>query len=218
MPARLTRRHAVQLAVAITGGWAVGTLLHRAAPVGRELPASDTLTAILGDDAPATGPATASIRLAVFSDYRCPACRHAFPALEAAVAADGDVRVIHRDWPIFGAASELAARTALASARQGRYAAVHRRLMRDGRTIDDATLRDIVVAAGADWERVVADRITHAAAIAAQLARNARLAGSIGLPGTPGYLAGRMLVVGAIDQRAFARLFAAARDGAPRRP
>ena len=117
-------------------------------------------------------------------------------------------------WPIFGAASELAARTALAAARQGRYAAVHRRLMRDGRIIDDAMLRDIVRAAGADWEQVVRDRIDHAADIGTQLARTARQAGLIGLPGTPGYLAGRMLVVGAIERRDFARLFATARDRA----
>ena len=50
-----------------------------------------------------------------------------------------------------------------------------------------------------------------AEAVAARLRANGQEAYSIGLAGTPGFLAGRMLVMGAIDPGDFERLFARAR-------
>lgn len=208
----LARRHVLQLGGLVVAGWAVGRALNRAAPIGRDLGDSDAAAAILADDHPGSGPADASLRLAVFSDYRCPACRRAFPALGAAVRADGDVRLLYKDWPIFGPPSDRAARVALATVAQGIYPAVHRRLMTDPRTLDDRVVRDVVISAGGDWARVEADLAAQQSAITARLTRHAQQALAIGLPGTPGYLAGRVLVVGALDRADFARLFARARD------
>ena len=131
--------------------------------------------------------------------------------MEEAVRSDGDVRVIYKDWPIFGPPSERAASVALASAAQGIYPAVHSRLMTDSRIIDDDMLRDVVTAAGGDWEKTTAFLATHAQEIAAQLRGNGQEAYAIGLSGTPGFLAGSMLVMGAIDTTDFGRLFARAR-------
>ena len=151
------------------------------------------------------------MRLAVFTDYRCPACRHAFPALEEAVRRDGKIRVIYKDWPIFGPPSERAASVALSCAEQGIYPVVHRQLMADNRTIDDDMLRDVVIGAGGDWLSATTWLASHAQAVAARLRANGQEAYSIGLAGTPGFLAGRMLVMGAIDPGDFERLFARAR-------
>ena len=125
---------------------------------------------------------------------------------------DGKVRVIYKDWPIFGPPSERAASVALACAEQGVYPVVHRALMTDSRTIDDEMLRDVVTRAGGDWLRATAWLAAHADAVAARLRANGREAYSIGLAGTPGYLAGRILVMGAIDTNNFERLFARARE------
>lgn len=128
--------------------------------------------------------------------------------------ADGAVRVIYKDWPIFGPPSERAASIAIASAEQGIYPAVHRRLMTDSRIINDAVLRDVVTGAGGSWTRATAYLAAHRDEIATRLIANGQEAGAIGLNGTPGYLAGPMLVIGAIDQRDFARLFARGRAAA----
>lgn len=99
----LTRRQMMQLGGVIVGGWAVSAVLKRAAPIGRDVGESGALAAIFDDKgSPGSGPEDASLRLTVFTDYRCPACRRAFPAMEGAVRADGDVRIIYKDWPIFG--------------------------------------------------------------------------------------------------------------------
>lgn len=212
---RLGRRALLTLGMAGGAGWALGRVLSRSAPVGRDVQASGAVAAILDDpEAPAIGRADASLRLAVFSDYRCPACRHGFPALTEAVAKDGDVRLLYKDWPIFGDASVQAARVALASATQGIYPKVHRRLMTTPGALDTAQLRAAVEASGGDWPRLLADLTTQGERIDGQLRRHAAEAASIALPGTPGYLAGSLLAVGVIDAAAFARLFAAARSAA----
>ena len=212
MSARFTRRQAWQLGAVLLGGFAVGRGAHWLTPVGRDIGRSDTVAAILdGTDSPRSGPRDETLRLAVFSDYRCSACRHAFPALESAIRADGAIQMIYKDWPIFGAVSQRAAEVALASAPQGIYPAVHRALMTDDRGIDDAMLENVVTAAGGDWAQVTKNLRVQGSAIAERLRSNGREALSIGLTGTPGYLAAPILQLGALDAGGFARLFARAR-------
>lgn len=200
----------MQLGAVVIGGWAVGQVLRRTAPIGRDIgPRADKI--LDGGGSPEAGSTEATVRLAVFADYRCPACRRAFPAMEQAVRRDGKVRIIYKDWPIFGPPSERAASIALATAEQGIYPAVHRRLMTDNRMIDDNMLRDVVTQAGGDWTRATAWLAAHAEVVAARLRANGQEAYAIGLAGTPGYLAGPMLVMGAIDETDFGRLFARAR-------
>jgi protein-disulfide isomerase len=202
----------MQLSALVIGGWAASTLLRQTVPIGRDIGRSgDVATILNGEGSPMSGPPDASLHLAVFSDYRCPACRRAFPGLEDAIRKDADVRVIYKDWPIFGPPSERAARVALACAEQGIYPAVHRRLMTDSRGIDDGVLRNVVTEAGGDWTRTIAYLTTHDDQITALLLTNGQQALAIGLPGTPGYLAGPVLVIGAIDEADFTRLFARAR-------
>ena len=203
MPGPLNRRQLAGLGAVVLGGWAVGQVLRRTAPIGRDVgPTADLI--LTGNGSPEDGPTDATLRLAVFTDYRCPACRHGFPALAEAVQRDGKVRVIYKDWPIFGPPSERAASVVIACAEQGIYPIVHRALMTDSRTIDDER-------AGGDWLRATTWLAAHAQAVAARLRANGQEAYSIGLPGTPGYLAEYMLVMGAIDTSDFERLFARAR-------
>lgn len=207
MTTQFTRRQAWQL-----GAFAVGRGVRWLTPVGRNIGRSASVDAILdATGSPESGARDATLTLAVFSDYRCPACRTAFPALEAAVRADGKVRVIYKDWPIFGPASERAAQVALASVAQGIYPAVHRALMTDNRSIDDAMLEDVVTRAGGDWGRMTTDLDVQGEAIFRRLQSNGREALSIGLTGTPGYLAGPILQLGALDSAGFAGLFARGR-------
>ena len=57
-----------------------------------------------------------------------------------------------------------------------------------------------------------ADLLTHEPAIADHLAPNRRDAFSLGLPGTPGYLIGPLIVGGALTEREFLRVFEEARS------
>lgn len=208
-----TRRDLVQLLIAVAIGYGVSQWLLRSVPVGKDVGANAIAQEVSRDmRSPSAGAVDATLTLVVFTDYQCPACKLADPEMNMAVAGDGRVRVVYRDLPIFGPLSERAARVAIAADRQGIYPAVHRRLMAEGRRPDDAVLEEAVRAAGGDWLRLQDDLRAHAAEIDEQIARNRTDAFALGIRGTPGYLAGTRLVIGALDTAGFEKLFAEARD------
>ena len=206
-----TRKDVLQLLIAVVIGVGVSQLLLRSAPLGRDVGDSPAARAALRDTvSPSLTPADPTLTLVVLTDYQCPACKRANAAMETAVAKDGHVRVIYRDWPIFGPVSERAARVAIAADRQGIYPKVHRLLMEEWRRLDDQVLRDAVEASGGDWARLQAD-LQNAPDIDRQLARTNADVLALGIRGTPAYLAGSRLVTGALDEAGFEKLFAEGR-------
>ncbi|QYU68376.1 thioredoxin domain-containing protein [Leptolyngbya sp. 15MV] len=72
-----------------------------------------------------------TVTLVEFTDYGCTYCRAAAPHVEQLIAANPELKVVIREWPIFEG-SELAARMALAAARQDRFAAFHNAMFERG--------------------------------------------------------------------------------------
>jgi protein-disulfide isomerase len=187
-------------------------LLRDSRSLGRYAGASDVAAQILGDRAsPQEAHGSANLTVVMFTDYQCPACRKADPALRAAVARDGNVRVVYKDWPIFGERSERAAKVALAAHRQNIYPILHHRLMRL-RSFDDGALHDTVEASGGSWRVLEDDLLKHKESIDKQLLANRKDAFALGLQGTPAYLIGPLLVQGALSEREFLRAFEQARS------
>ena len=210
---RPTRREILQLMALAGAGAGVGAFLRSTAPIGRDVSRNQIAQRILSDrGSPQFGPAEADLAVAVFSDYQCPACRFAEPALLEAIASDARVRIIYRDWPVFGARSEQAARVALAAHYQGKYEAVHHLLMVEPSHLGDGVVREIAERAGADWARLEQDMSAHESAISAAINQSGWDAFSLSLPGTPGYLIGPLLVVGAQTLSGFRGAFGKARD------
>jgi protein-disulfide isomerase len=136
--------------------------------------------------------------------------------MKRAVASDGKVRIVYKDWPIFGAASKRAAEVALASRYQNIYPDVHDRLMTRAVNSNDA-LRVAVEQSGGNWRDLQNKLGGNSSEISSQLERNARQAFQLGLAGTPGYLIGTTLVRGALTEREFKNVFRAARTRAARK-
>jgi protein-disulfide isomerase len=207
----LNRRDLVQLSVLIAIAAMIVFLLRAHKQLGEEVSGSALARAVRNDrSSPSEESPEADVTLIVFTDYRCPACRIAHPAMKRAVQADGKVRIVYKDSPVFGALSQRAAEIALASELQGLYIPVHDRLMR-GPAHHELALKKAVELSGGDWRRLESDLLKNQARIAAQLARNRRQAVQLGLPGTPGYLIGPFVVRGALSERDFQRLFHEAR-------
>lgn len=203
---------AVALGVAVTVGLRVGP------PPAQGLTPTPVVRAVLNDPgSPALGDPSADVTIVVFTDYQCPICRGTDGALEAARRADPHIRVVYKDWVIFGEASRNAASVALAAQLQGRYGPAHSALMTTRRRLDGRSVRDVVVAAGVDPQRLDADLATHGAEIDAQLKRHAFEAWSLGIEGTPAYLIGPNLYRGGMDSLALRRAIAKARKS-PLRP
>jgi protein-disulfide isomerase len=163
-------------------------------------------------DMPFVGSKNADLTIVEFMDYNCPYCRKSAPALEKLLAKDDKVRVLYRDWPIFGPVSEYAARVAVAAKWQGKYAAAHKAMMSTPeRFINDDRVRATVAKAGLDMKRLDEDLISHEADIDRLLARNDRQANAIGLQGTPAWIIGPYLIPGALNDAQLQQVVAMAR-------
>jgi protein-disulfide isomerase len=219
MAEHVSRRQWIAFAVVIALAIIASTLLQWWPREGRRLTLTPVVAAVLNDaGSPRAGAAgSADVTVVVFTDYRCPICKATDPALARALAADPFLRVIYKDWPIRGAISDLAARTALAADRQGRYLAVHDALMAARGPLDAERIAAIAAEAGADPARLAADLDTHAREIDAQLGRHSQQAFGLGLAGTPGYLVGPYLYDGGLDDRRLAHAIGLARRVGPPR-
>ncbi len=192
--AKLSRRGLLGLGALSLGAVGLGAWLRRGIPIGEDISDRIDVAAIASQPGfPGEGPAEA-------------------------MRAAGDVRVIHRDWPILGPQSLRAARLALAAERRRQYLPVHNALMRSP-GLSEPAIRTAVIEAGADWELLEADLIAYATEIDRQLARTAQDALRLGYAGTPGFLIGPIRINGGASERQFADAIERARaalDIAPR--
>lgn len=161
--------------------------------------------------APRAEPAAFDTTIVMYTDYQCPYCRKAHVALSKLLTEDKKVRILYRDWPIFGPASERAARLAIASKWQGRHTQFHDALMRTPGKLSDETIRAAAKKAGVDWARLQTDLKTHGPEIEALLQRNDVQANALGLDGTPGFIIGNTFVPGGVDLAGFKDLVKEAR-------
>lgn len=131
-----------------------------------------------------------------FFDYRCPHSRLMQPRVQALVGRNRNVRLVLKEWPIFGGPSVYAAEVALAANWQGRYGTVHAALFALPATMDREAIRRAAQGAGVDLARLDADLAQRGAEIAAMLTKNDTEAKMLQLPGTPGFLIGHDVYFG----------------------
>ncbi|TPI21068.1 DsbA family protein [Mesorhizobium sp. B4-1-1] len=168
---------------------------------------------VLNDpDMPLVGAKNADITIAEFMDYNCPYCRKSHPELKKLLASDRKVRVVYKDWPVFGPVSEYAARMALAAKWQGKYEAAHDALMSSPKRFQhNKEVTAVLAGAGIDMSRLNRDAAAHKADIDKLLARNALQADTIGLQGTPSWLVESFVVFGGLSHAQLQEAVAEAR-------
>jgi protein-disulfide isomerase len=163
---------------------------------------------------PVVGSAQGDVTLVEYFDYNCPVCRHLEPQLRKLVLGDPQVRLIRKDWPVFGDASVYAAYCVFAAARAGKYAAAHDALIGSAKDLDSKEdVQQVLRDAGFDLQRIDADIGLHEAEYAAILARNKREAAELGLRGTPGLIVGNQRAPGGMDAAQLKALVQRVRQG-----
>ena len=167
----------------------------------------------IADDpiAPKLAPEGYDVTISSYSDYQCPFCRKIHPELERLAQEDGKVRIVYRDWPIFGPASEEAARMAIASQWQNKHRQFNDALMRTDGKLSSEKIRAAAAAAGIDFARLERDMETREDDIDGVLRRTAMQAAQMGLQGTPAMLVGPYMIPGAVDYAGLTRAVAEAR-------
>ena len=160
-------------------------------------------------NAPNLGNPEGDVTVVEFFDYNCPYCRSAGQTVQALLAADENVRVIYREWPILGDDSVMAARAALAAREQGKYEAFHWALMNGEGRVTEALIFKVARDLGMDVAQLEADMVSPA--VEAHIALSNALAQQLGFTGTPAFIVGDKIAPGMLNLDEIAMLVAEAR-------
>lgn len=170
---------------------------------------ADPCGALYGDMPPA-----GVVPVAYFSEFRCPYCRALERDLDAILAADpAGLRLVQHELPIFGPASELAARASVAAARQGLQQPLRSALTGAPLAADPASIAAVAASVGLDPDRLARDM--ESADVQAELERTRALADLFGFVGTPGLVIGRTVLNGAVERTLLARIIDDEREQPP---
>ncbi len=178
---------------------------------------SDELTiddVLFDPDQPVLGNPGGDVTVVEFFDYQCPFCKRGHSDLMAEVEADGNVRLVMKDWPIFGGASVLACQLVLGAVEEGTYVAAQAALMATPARLSEDDVRDTLTAAGLDPAAMLAAYRQDRERWDGLMGRNSRQAAALGLQGTPAFIIGQSLLPGALDRDRLRAAIAAARGSA----
>ncbi|MBX7541599.1 DsbA family protein [Qipengyuania sphaerica] len=140
--------------------------------------------------------------LVKFTDYACGYCRASVADVDRLIAADPELRVVVREWPVFQG-SDVPARMALAAAKQGKYEQFYHAMFETGQPTAE-NIAAAAQAAGLDME--AAREFGASDEATAELARNAGFANQLGFTGTPSWIYGDRPFEGAIGYEALAQI------------
>jgi protein-disulfide isomerase len=186
-------------------------------PARAETANSDTLSdnSVLRDpEIPIFGNAKGDITIVEWFDYRCPYCKKVHPDLLKVVQEDGHVRLVFKEWPVFGGVSIYAAKLALAAKYQNKYAEAHEALISATQKLSEENVQSTLAQAGIDVDRAKSDLAANQVAIDSILARNHEQALALSFQGTPAFIIGHFRVPGALDAKTFKQAVAEARTAA----
>lgn len=149
------------------------------------------------------GAENGDVVLVQFFDYACGYCRTSNPDVERLLREDPRLKVVWRDYPVLGPASEQAAVMSLAAAQAGRFRQFHDRLYAGGRPTE------ATIAAASQSAGVAGATLTPE--VRAELQRNFELGRAIGATGTPTWVVGDRVLQGAVGYDALREAVAAVR-------
>lgn len=145
-------------------------------------------------NAPVLGNPRGDITLTEFFDYNCPFCKKIMPKMQQLISADPGLRVVFREWPVFGEGSDFAARAALAALAQGKYWQMHSGLMQMRDRAAEPSVMRVVRKLGLDEAKLRADMQSDR--VSSHIATSFELADHMSLAGTPTLIAGDDAVFG----------------------
>jgi len=145
---------------------------------------------------PVGGNPDGDVVLIEFFDYQCGFCKRTFPSVKEALAKDGKVKMIYKEFAILGPESVIAARAALAAHKQNRYEDLHDSLMEARGRLSEQKILRIAADMGLDMDQLKADM--QGDDITAELNRTRELAQQLNITGTPGFIIGDQVIPGAL--------------------
>ncbi len=159
-----------------------------------------------------------AVTMVEFFDYNCGYCKRALTDMTALLAANPDLRVVLKEFPILSEGSAEAARISVAvkDTAPDRYLDFHQALLSSPGAADAAKALEVAGGLGLDAEAL--KKAASAESVQQNLQEVQELAGLLGISGTPSYVIGTELVPGAVGYDSLQAKVSAARppqDAAP---
>jgi protein-disulfide isomerase len=149
-------------------------------------------------DQPVLGNPAGDLTIVEYFDYQCPFCKRYHPDLVRAVERDGNIRLLMKDWPIFGGISVRAAQLALGGLTDGTYKRAHDALMATDGRLSEEQVQAVLETAGLSTQTLLEGYQNNRVRLDALLVRNAQQASAFGLSGTPAFVIGSVIYPGAM--------------------
>lgn len=128
---------------------------------------------------------------------------------------DGNIRLVLKDWPIFGPSSMRASQLTLGAEGLGLYAAAHAALMAMPGRLTEAQIDTALSEAGLDVAALDTSYRSERDKWDALILRNDFQAVQIGLQGTPAYIIGETIYAGAMKRAELLEAIAKSRQKTP---
>ncbi|HSV01984.1 MAG TPA: DsbA family protein, partial [Phenylobacterium sp.] len=148
-----------------------------------------------------------------FFDYRCGYCKLAAPEVVKLIDQNPDIRFVFKQFPIFGAVSDTAAKVALTPQGKAKAFDLYKSWMGE-KALDDTLLDKDLQSAGID--PAAARKAAESPAIEQQILDTRALASNLKIEGTPAFVVGDTLIPGA-DMPALRAAITVAKDGGLRK-
>ena len=152
-----------------------------------------------------------------FFDYNCGYCKRAMDDMLTLLKDDPKLKVVLKEFPVLGPGSVEAAQVAVAVRMQDKtgrkYLEFHQKLLGGRGQADKARALAVAKDIGIDMGRL--DKDLASAEVKATLQESFKLAEALGLNGTPSYVIGEDVVVGAVGLEALREKVNTSRCGKP---
>jgi protein-disulfide isomerase len=135
-----------------------------------------------------------------FFDYNCPYCKRAMADMLTLLEHDQKLKIVLKEFPVLGPGSVEAAQVAIAVHMQDKtgkkYLEFHKKLLSTRGQADRARALEIAKEIGMDVTQIEKDM--NSPEVKAALDESMKLADALGLNGTPSYVIGDNVIVGAV--------------------
>lgn len=148
-----------------------------------------------------------------FFDYNCGYCKRAMADMLDLMKGDSKLKVVLKEFPVLSQGSVEAAQVAVAVRMQApqKYLEFHQKLLGGRGPADKAHALAVAKDLGLDTNRLEKDMVSPEAK--ATIEENFKLAEDMGMNGTPSYVIGKQVVVGAIGLEGLKEKIGVARCG-----
>lgn len=141
---------------------------------------------LFSGDMTVVGNPKGNVTLVEFFDYQCVHCKKMASVIDNLIKDNANVKVIFREFPIFGKSSDLASRAALAAALQGKYKEMHSALLKQDQRLNEKLIMDTAKSIGLNVDKLKKDMDSEK--VSQELKQTRALAEKLRLMGTPAFI------------------------------